>query len=287
MDNQKIGRYIADKRKSKSLTQAELAARLGVTDKAVSKWERGAGCPDISLIKELAAALDITVGELLEGEDEKFVMEDETEEKEEKEEKMLLNAMNYAQTNMKVRSHRVGKVLAELFDCSLILACMICFIVDLAISRALTWSLITASSCLLAGVVITPFFLLKKEKIFAGLLTGSVLLFPYLLFIEWEANQLLGTDLHWFWPLALPITLIWLCILWAGAWIIMKTKPGVFKAAGWYCIAFAFGSAATVMISNSFANSDIVENFWNMLINCSALLAAGVICLCISSIRSR
>lgn len=41
MDNQKIGRYIADKRKSKSLTQAELAARLGVTDKAVSKWERG------------------------------------------------------------------------------------------------------------------------------------------------------------------------------------------------------------------------------------------------------
>ena len=89
MDNQKIGRYIADKRKSKSLTQAELAARLGVTDKAVSKWERGAGCPDISLIKELAAALDITVGELLEGEDEKSVMEDETEEKEEKEEKML------------------------------------------------------------------------------------------------------------------------------------------------------------------------------------------------------
>ena len=284
MDNQKIGRYIADKRKSKSLTQAELAARLGVTDKAVSKWERGAGCPDISLIKELAAALDITVGELLEGEDEKSVMEDETEEKEEK---MLLNAMNYAQTNMKVRSHRVGKILAELFDCSLILACMICFIVDLAISRALTWSLITASSCLLAGVVITPFFLLKKEKIFAGLLTGSVLLFPYLLFIEWETNQLLGTDLHWFWPLALPITLIWLCILWAGAWIIMKTRPGVFKAAGLYCIAFAFGSAATVMISNSFANSDIVENFWNMLINCSALLAAGVICLCISSIRSR
>ena len=41
MDNQKIGRYIADKRKNKSLTQAELAARLGVTDKAVSKWERG------------------------------------------------------------------------------------------------------------------------------------------------------------------------------------------------------------------------------------------------------
>lgn len=235
----------------------------------------------------MAAALDITVGELLEGEDEKSVMEDETEEKEEKEEKMLLNAMNYAQTNMKVRSHRVGKILAELFDCSLILACMICFIVDLAISRALTWSLITASSCLLAGVVITPFFLLKKEKIFAGLLTGSVLLFPYLLFIEWETNQLLGTDLHWFWPLALPITLIWLCILWAGAWIIMKTRPGVFKAAGLYCIAFAFGSAATVMISNSFANSDIVENFWNMLINCSALLAAGVICLCISSIRSR
>ena len=49
------------------MTQAELAARLHVTDKAVSKWERGAGLPDISLIEPLAAALDVSVLELMQG----------------------------------------------------------------------------------------------------------------------------------------------------------------------------------------------------------------------------
>ena len=54
-------------REAKGMTQAELAARIGVTDKAVSKWETGKGLPDVSLLEPLAAALDTSVIELMNG----------------------------------------------------------------------------------------------------------------------------------------------------------------------------------------------------------------------------
>lgn len=67
MDATKTGVFIAAVRRERNMTQAELAARLHVTDKAVSKWERGAGLPDINLIEPLAAALDVSVLELMQG----------------------------------------------------------------------------------------------------------------------------------------------------------------------------------------------------------------------------
>lgn len=69
MDSQKIGKFIAKKRKEKGLTQQSLANQLGVTNKAISKWETGTGIPDVSLLKSLSVALDITVDELLSGEE--------------------------------------------------------------------------------------------------------------------------------------------------------------------------------------------------------------------------
>ena len=65
MDREMLGRFIAQRRKELNMTQRELAEKLHVTDKAVSKWERGAGCPDISLLEPLAAALELSVDQLL------------------------------------------------------------------------------------------------------------------------------------------------------------------------------------------------------------------------------
>jgi transcriptional regulator with XRE-family HTH domain len=67
MDYQKTGLLIAGLRKEKGLTQKELADKLGVTDRAVSKWERGLGCPDISLLDDLSRILDISILEILKG----------------------------------------------------------------------------------------------------------------------------------------------------------------------------------------------------------------------------
>lgn len=67
MNHTKVGIFIREIRKEKGFTQKELAEQLGITDKAVSKWERGINCPDISLLEELANLLDITVLELIKG----------------------------------------------------------------------------------------------------------------------------------------------------------------------------------------------------------------------------
>ena len=67
MNYETIGKFIQSKRKEKGLTQKELAQKLGVTDKAVSKWERGLGCPDVSILEILAKELDTSILEILKG----------------------------------------------------------------------------------------------------------------------------------------------------------------------------------------------------------------------------
>ena len=68
MNQEKIGKFIAERREYKKLKQKDLADKLGVTNKAISKWENGRGMPDYSLFKNLCNILDITVSELLNGE---------------------------------------------------------------------------------------------------------------------------------------------------------------------------------------------------------------------------
>ena len=66
MNQKQIGRYIAEKRRIKNLTQAQLAEQLGISDKTVSKWECGRSMPDYALIQSLCETLDISVSELIE-----------------------------------------------------------------------------------------------------------------------------------------------------------------------------------------------------------------------------
>ena len=68
MDQVKIGRFIAEKRREQGLTQAQLAEKLSITDRAVSKWENGRTMPDSSLMLDLCKHLKITVNDLLNGE---------------------------------------------------------------------------------------------------------------------------------------------------------------------------------------------------------------------------
>lgn len=68
MDNEKTGRLICELRTQKGLTQAQLAGLINVSDKAVSKWERGLGCPDVSLLGTLSEVLEVNIDRLLEGE---------------------------------------------------------------------------------------------------------------------------------------------------------------------------------------------------------------------------
>lgn len=68
LDNEKIGSFIRELRREKNLTQRDLAERLHITDRAVSKWERGLNAPDIALLEPLSELLGVSVGELIRGE---------------------------------------------------------------------------------------------------------------------------------------------------------------------------------------------------------------------------
>ncbi|QJA07741.1 helix-turn-helix domain-containing protein [Romboutsia sp. CE17] len=68
MDCKKIGKLILELRKDKNMTQKQLADLMNISDKTISKWERGLGCPDISLLPDLAQILGVNVDKILEGE---------------------------------------------------------------------------------------------------------------------------------------------------------------------------------------------------------------------------
>ncbi len=68
MDQERIGKFIAECRKEKNLTQQELAERLGVSDRTIGNWENGRNMPDLSLFKPLCQELDITLNDLMSGE---------------------------------------------------------------------------------------------------------------------------------------------------------------------------------------------------------------------------
>lgn len=68
MNQEKIGKFISNCRKEKGLTQLQLAEKLNITNRAVSKWETGKSCPDASIMLDLCGILGITVNDLLSGE---------------------------------------------------------------------------------------------------------------------------------------------------------------------------------------------------------------------------
>lgn len=90
MEQEKIGKFISQLRKEKNMTQMDLAEKLNVTDKAISKWENGRGLPDLSLMKPLCDELGITINELLSGEKISEI------EYKNKSEENILNAINYS-----------------------------------------------------------------------------------------------------------------------------------------------------------------------------------------------
>lgn len=68
MNQEKIGKFIAELRKEKNMTQEQLAERLGVSNKSISRWENGVTMPDYSLLNDICGLLDININELMSGE---------------------------------------------------------------------------------------------------------------------------------------------------------------------------------------------------------------------------
>lgn len=112
MDQIMIGKFIASERKKGGLTQKQLADKLGISDKTISKWETGNGFPEISLLLPLCEILEITANELLSG---KRLSENEYKQKAEEN---MVNIINESQENKK-------KIVVECMICAMsLLACI-------------------------------------------------------------------------------------------------------------------------------------------------------------------
>lgn len=105
MNQEKIGKFIAKCRKTKKLTQNELAEKLGVTDRSVSNWENGKNMPDLSLFKPLCEILGITINELLSGE------ELSKEKYQEKFEENIVNTIDYSTKRLNKYSGAISIIL--------------------------------------------------------------------------------------------------------------------------------------------------------------------------------
>lgn len=105
MNQEKIGKFIAECRKTKKLTQAELAEKLNVTDRSISNWENGKNMPDLSLFKPLCDELDISINDLISGERIK------KEEYKEKLEENIINTIDYSNKKIVEKNKRIGLIL--------------------------------------------------------------------------------------------------------------------------------------------------------------------------------
>ncbi|HWT74450.1 MAG TPA: helix-turn-helix domain-containing protein [Mobilitalea sp.] len=215
MDNKKIGDFISTMRKRNNMTQKDLADRLGITDKAVSKWERGAGYPDISILKPLADVLGITVNELLDGEASDNPTENTARE--------IDHALEYADKIITMKENKFGKIIAIILSCCLLLAICTSIIVNIAVNHELSWSLLVTAGCFMGGCLLLPPLLQKRRGIFYSICFLTILIIPFLAIIEWILSGSVSTS-GWVWGIGIPVSLTWLIILWLIILLYKKTK---------------------------------------------------------------
>ena len=119
MNYDNIGEFIKEKRKEKNLTQKELASKIGVTDKAVSKWETGLGCPDVSILEILSKELDCSILELLKGRE----IENEVIK--------VTEADDYIKTSIKYGENSVKRLISKVISAIVIFTVTILFILNI------------------------------------------------------------------------------------------------------------------------------------------------------------
>lgn len=270
MDNKKIGDYISTLRRNNNLTQKDLADKLGITDKAISKWERGAGYPDISMLRPLADALGTTVNELLEGQTSENVSQTNSAD--------LDNALNYADKMITIKENKLGKITAAILAISLLISIFTCVIVDIAVTKSLSWSILVIAGCIMSGALFLPPLIWKIPGILISLCLLSLMIMPFLSVIQSETIEYASNG-EWLWELGFPISLIWLVYLWFMILLYKKAKTSI-----WFyiCIGIIFCipcSITTNYIVDKYvalANDDVINQITNISTGFCLFAIAGI-----------
>ena len=256
-----VGAFITQCRKEKKLTQAQLAEKLNITDRAVSKWETGKSMPDSSIMLELCEILGITVNELLMGEREKRELYEEKGDEN-------LDTID----TIKKRKNRVGfkRLGAVIFSALLFTAMAVCFICDMAISGRLTWSLISAVSIVFGWAVCLPGIRFGKKGMVRcfGWLSGLII--PYLYVLSRLIN------VREVFTVGGTMAVISVAFLWMVIGVFKKMWSGKKRAVfGTVCLVSAL-FVVTVNVVLSRMTGSPVFNVWDGITVLVLLVSAGV-----------
>lgn len=261
MNQTEIGKFIAKRRKEKQLTQAQLAEKLNITDRAVSKWETGKCMPDSSVMLELCGILGITVNELLSGE------EVDMESLEKKADENLIALKRKDENNM-----TKNVVVSVLFSMLLLTGIMICLICNLAVSGRLTWSPIPVSSIIFAWLVLLPGALFGKKGIVMSCASLSVFLIPYLFLLSRlvEVKQVFSVGVR---IGAVSVLFLWVMVIIFGR---VRRKPAALGIAFLTAVPFVLG--VNIVLSKMIGEP--ILDVWDLLAVSVLLLLSAASLLC-------
>ncbi len=262
MNQVEIGKFIAKCRKEKKLTQAQLAEKLNITDRAVSKWETGKSMPDSSIMLELCEILGITVNELLSGE------EVDVENYEKKADENLVALKRKDENNMKKNI-----IISIIFSATLLIGLIVCAICDIAISGNLTWSLIPISSIIFTWVVSFPIIILGKKGILGSLISISIFVIPYLYIL----SDLIKSKAVF--SMGAIMSLISIVYIWFMFGIFNRLRVRKLFATGiTFCLSIPFMLLINIILSKMI--SEPIIDIWDMLSVFILLIFAFVFFVC-------
>ncbi len=266
MNENTIGQFIAQMRKEKNITQKELARQLHITDKAVSKWERGLSCPDITLLTSIADILGVTTSELLNG-----ARAEAVSPANQNTDSPIDKALFYAERTSKKKMADFLNITAAAFSASLLLAIAVCIICDMAITGHLTWSLYVISSCIFTWLVFFP--LVKKgiKGIRLCLVSLSVLIIPFLFVL----SRIIGEN-PFMMPISIRASLFSIVWLWFVYLLFIKLRDKKLYAAA-YALLSSIPLSLAINISVSLILGEPVLDAGDLLSCILILLLAGAL----------
>lgn len=284
MDIKKSGAFIAELRRQNHMTQKELAAKLNVTDKAVSKWERGAGYPEITTVPLLAKELGVSANEILLGRRENAAADSNPTPERKDADVNLSETVEYMQELRRQKTAR-GKNIAFLsMTAAFLIAAFVCCLCNYIADGRIDWSLYVVGSEAAAWLIAAPLLKFRRNRAVAAMGGLTISLFPLLLLIE-----SLCPAKNWVFPFALPIAAIALASLWIVVLLLRRAKGRVLSYIAF--VLFLFGTVDNVIIHKFVAHylsqPDTGIQILPTIIVAASCGIAALILLCFAVLRGK
>ena len=262
MNSKSMANFICELRKSKKLTQKQLAERLNITDKAVSKWERGLGYPDIAILPSLAEVLGVTANELLSGEMKvSSPVEVNT---------IVETTLQYADKVVSSKKESAKNIAKIVITVACMLSILVCAICDMAISGTFTWSLYPFAAILFGWLIIIPLFLFNKNEVRMSLVSLSLFIIPFLFIVD----KIIGGT-KFMLPLGIPVAVTGIAYLWIMYFLLSAKKALKWNMAA---ISILLGIPVSLIVNYTVAKftKEPIIDVWDIL-SCGIMIMTAIL----------